>query len=30
MKSVALRITGWRQAEQFERLVGEVLPRLAR
>ena len=29
-KSVTLRITGWNQEEQFERLVGEVLPRLAR
>ncbi len=28
-KSVTLRITSWRQTEQFERLVGEVLPRLA-
>jgi alkanesulfonate monooxygenase SsuD/methylene tetrahydromethanopterin reductase-like flavin-dependent oxidoreductase (luciferase family) len=28
-KSVTLRITSWRQAEQFERLVGEVLPRLS-
>jgi hypothetical protein len=27
-KSVALRITAWRQAEQFDRLAGEVLPRL--
>ena len=27
-KTVTLRITSWRQAEQFERLVGEVLPRL--
>jgi alkanesulfonate monooxygenase SsuD/methylene tetrahydromethanopterin reductase-like flavin-dependent oxidoreductase (luciferase family) len=27
-KSVTLRITGWRQAEQFDRLVGDVLPRL--
>ena len=28
-KSVTLRITSWRQAEQFDRLVGEVLPRCA-
>ncbi|MBM3217278.1 MAG: LLM class flavin-dependent oxidoreductase [Candidatus Rokubacteria bacterium] len=28
MKSVALRITSWRQMDQFERLVGEVLPGL--
>jgi alkanesulfonate monooxygenase SsuD/methylene tetrahydromethanopterin reductase-like flavin-dependent oxidoreductase (luciferase family) len=28
-KSVTLRITAWRQAEQFDRLVGEILPRLA-
>ena len=28
-KSVALRITSWRQTEQFERLAGELLPRLA-
>jgi alkanesulfonate monooxygenase SsuD/methylene tetrahydromethanopterin reductase-like flavin-dependent oxidoreductase (luciferase family) len=28
-KTVTLRITGWRQTEQFERLVGEVLPRVA-
>src|SRR5438309_1991164 len=28
LKSVALRITSWRQTEQFARLVGEVLPRL--
>jgi alkanesulfonate monooxygenase SsuD/methylene tetrahydromethanopterin reductase-like flavin-dependent oxidoreductase (luciferase family) len=28
-KSVTLRITSWGQTEQFERLVGEVLPRLA-
>jgi alkanesulfonate monooxygenase SsuD/methylene tetrahydromethanopterin reductase-like flavin-dependent oxidoreductase (luciferase family) len=28
-KSVTLRITSWRQAEQFERLAGEVVPRLA-
>jgi alkanesulfonate monooxygenase SsuD/methylene tetrahydromethanopterin reductase-like flavin-dependent oxidoreductase (luciferase family) len=28
-KSVTLRITSWRQTEQFERLVGEVLPHLA-
>jgi alkanesulfonate monooxygenase SsuD/methylene tetrahydromethanopterin reductase-like flavin-dependent oxidoreductase (luciferase family) len=27
-KSVTLRITAWRQAEQFDRLVGDVLPRL--
>lgn len=27
-KSVTLRLTSWAQAEQFERLVGEVLPRL--
>ena len=27
-KSVTLRITSWHQAEQFERLVGELLPRL--
>jgi alkanesulfonate monooxygenase SsuD/methylene tetrahydromethanopterin reductase-like flavin-dependent oxidoreductase (luciferase family) len=29
-KTVTLRITSWRQAEQFERLVGDLLPRLAR
>jgi alkanesulfonate monooxygenase SsuD/methylene tetrahydromethanopterin reductase-like flavin-dependent oxidoreductase (luciferase family) len=28
VKSITLRITGWRQAEQFERLVGEVLARV--
>lgn len=28
-KSVTLRITAWRQADQFDRLVGDVLPRLA-
>jgi alkanesulfonate monooxygenase SsuD/methylene tetrahydromethanopterin reductase-like flavin-dependent oxidoreductase (luciferase family) len=28
-KSVALRITSWHQTEQFERLDGELLPRLA-
>jgi len=28
-KSVTLRITSWHQTEQFERLVGELLPRLA-
>jgi len=28
-KSVTLRITAWRQVEQFDRLVGDVLPRLA-
>lgn len=28
LESVTLRITSWRQAEQFERLVGDVLPRL--
>jgi alkanesulfonate monooxygenase SsuD/methylene tetrahydromethanopterin reductase-like flavin-dependent oxidoreductase (luciferase family) len=28
-KSVTLRITSWRQAEQFDRLVDDVLPRLA-
>ncbi len=27
-KQVTLRITGWRQQEQFERLVNEVLPRV--
>ena len=27
-KSVTLRITSWDQAEQFERLAGDVLPRL--
>ena len=27
-KSVALRITGWDQKGQFERLVNEVIPRL--
>lgn len=27
-KSVTLRITSWRQADQFERLADEVLPRL--
>lgn len=27
-KSVTLRITSWRQAEQFERLADQVLPRL--
>jgi len=27
-KSVTLRITSWRQTEQFERLVGELLPLL--
>ena len=25
-KRIALRVTGWRQPEQFERLVNEVLP----
>jgi alkanesulfonate monooxygenase SsuD/methylene tetrahydromethanopterin reductase-like flavin-dependent oxidoreductase (luciferase family) len=25
-KQIALRVTGWRQGEQFERLVNEVLP----
>jgi alkanesulfonate monooxygenase SsuD/methylene tetrahydromethanopterin reductase-like flavin-dependent oxidoreductase (luciferase family) len=29
-KSITLRITSWRQTEQFERLVNELLPRLAR
>lgn len=29
-KSVTLRITSWRQADQLERLIGDVLPRLAR
>jgi alkanesulfonate monooxygenase SsuD/methylene tetrahydromethanopterin reductase-like flavin-dependent oxidoreductase (luciferase family) len=29
-RTVTLRITAWNQEEQFERLVGEVLPRLAR
>jgi len=28
-KSVTLRITSWRQTEQFERLVGELLPRMS-
>jgi alkanesulfonate monooxygenase SsuD/methylene tetrahydromethanopterin reductase-like flavin-dependent oxidoreductase (luciferase family) len=28
VKSVTLRITGWQQAEQFERLVGEVLAKV--
>jgi alkanesulfonate monooxygenase SsuD/methylene tetrahydromethanopterin reductase-like flavin-dependent oxidoreductase (luciferase family) len=28
-KSVTLRITSWHQTDQFERLVGELLPRLA-
>ena len=28
-KSVTLRITSWKQSDQFERLVGELLPRLA-
>jgi alkanesulfonate monooxygenase SsuD/methylene tetrahydromethanopterin reductase-like flavin-dependent oxidoreductase (luciferase family) len=28
-KSVTLRITSWRQTEQFDRLVGELLPRLS-
>ena len=28
-KSVTLRITSWQQGAQFDRLVGEVLPRLA-
>jgi alkanesulfonate monooxygenase SsuD/methylene tetrahydromethanopterin reductase-like flavin-dependent oxidoreductase (luciferase family) len=28
-KSITLRIASWRQTEQFERLVGEVLPRLS-
>jgi alkanesulfonate monooxygenase SsuD/methylene tetrahydromethanopterin reductase-like flavin-dependent oxidoreductase (luciferase family) len=27
-KTVTLRITSWQQTQQFERLVGEVLPRL--
>jgi alkanesulfonate monooxygenase SsuD/methylene tetrahydromethanopterin reductase-like flavin-dependent oxidoreductase (luciferase family) len=27
-KTVTLRITAWRQTEQFERLTGELLPRL--
>ena len=26
LKRIALRVTGWRQREQFERLVNEVLP----
>lgn len=29
-KSVTLRLTSWRQTEQFERVAGEVLPRLLR
>jgi alkanesulfonate monooxygenase SsuD/methylene tetrahydromethanopterin reductase-like flavin-dependent oxidoreductase (luciferase family) len=29
VKSVTLRITSWRQAEQFDRLAGDLLPRLA-
>jgi alkanesulfonate monooxygenase SsuD/methylene tetrahydromethanopterin reductase-like flavin-dependent oxidoreductase (luciferase family) len=29
-KTVTLRITSWQQTPQFERLVGEVLPRLER
>jgi hypothetical protein len=28
-KFVTLRITSWQQTAQFERLVGEILPRLA-
>jgi alkanesulfonate monooxygenase SsuD/methylene tetrahydromethanopterin reductase-like flavin-dependent oxidoreductase (luciferase family) len=28
-KSVTLRITSWHQTEQFDRLVGELLPRLS-
>ena len=28
-KTVTLRITSWQQREQFDRLVGEVLPRLS-
>src|SRR5438067_460645 len=28
-KSVTLRITSWRQTDQFERLVGELLPRVS-
>ena len=28
-KSVTLRITSWHQTEQFERLIGELLPRLS-
>ena len=28
VKRITLRITGWQQAEQFKRLVGEVLPRV--
>jgi len=27
-KTVTLRITSWRQTEQFDRLIGDVLPRL--
>jgi hypothetical protein len=29
LKSITLRITSWRQTEQFERLVSELLPRLS-
>jgi alkanesulfonate monooxygenase SsuD/methylene tetrahydromethanopterin reductase-like flavin-dependent oxidoreductase (luciferase family) len=28
VRRITLRITGWQQAEQFKRLVGEVLPRV--
>jgi alkanesulfonate monooxygenase SsuD/methylene tetrahydromethanopterin reductase-like flavin-dependent oxidoreductase (luciferase family) len=28
-RAVTLRITSWQQAEQFDRLVGDLLPRLA-
>jgi len=28
-RTITLRITSWQQEEQFKRLVGEVLPRVA-
>lgn len=28
VRRITLRITGWQQAEQFKRLIGEVLPRV--
>ena len=28
VKRITLRITGWQQAEQYQRLVGDVLPKV--
>jgi hypothetical protein len=28
VRSITLRITGWKQAEQYQRLVGDVLSKL--